>query len=255
MKAVTIRAVGAAMTVAAAFACRDGQPGLTSLERGPAQGFLAQAVQPSGVVFHSDSSSSTATACWHDGSIEGCVALSRSRLDQGPPQNFLAYSVQTCVPSDSTPGDSLNASAYPVAADSAPGDSVPGDSVPPPPPPACTLIEAGFGRVPSGDVRSGSAQVAGILTNTSAEANPDFTRLAGSGGIVSVDWRAAGDSVTRFHTSQTFRFGNFLFHFNGSSVFSPAAVQGSVVGWPIQGTVSATLGSSQALSIGVEQGP
>lgn len=210
------------------LACSDRPTGVAS--RGPSvqAAVTSQSVGTTGVLFRTDSASVNGVGCWVDGTVNGCVQASRSRLGPGSGTTFLFYQVQQCVP-DGPP----------------PPDTIPGDSLPPPPV-ICTTLEGGFGTIPSGDLTGSGIGGLRLETNTSAAANPGFTRFAGSGGLVSVDWARSGAFSSRFTGTGEFRFGDFVQQFNGTSWFSDARVSGSVVAFSIVNPTFANIFRSRA---------
>jgi len=61
--------------------------------------------------------------------------------------------------------------------------------------PDCNAVEAGYGLIPNGDL-SGGPQKLHLSTNTSS--NPEFVVWAGTGGLVSVDWRPNGTYTAKW---------------------------------------------------------
>ena len=59
----------------------------------------------------------------------------------------------------------------------------------------CNTVDGGYGLIPNGDL-AGTAKELHLSTNTSS--NADFLVWAGTGGLVSVDWRSNGAYTASF---------------------------------------------------------
>lgn len=114
-----------------------------------------------------------------------------------------------------------------------------------------TVLEEGFGLIPNDDFQgSGTGGTLKLNTNTSAGANPGFTRSVGSGGVVAVEWNKTSLFSSHSTGSSQFRSGStFRSHFSGTFDSSSASAQGSVVGFVIGVNVFAEMGKSHSASI------
>ena len=110
----------------------------------------------------------------------------------------------------------------------------------------CNPIAGGYGSIPAGDLSGGGSQMR-LSTNTSAD--PDFFVFAGTGGTVSVEWKANGFFTARSTGVSDQVYGSFAQHLQGTSSFVSATATGSVVGTSISPNQSASIGQNQNVSI------
>jgi hypothetical protein len=106
------------------------------------------------------------------------------------------------------------------------------------------VVEFGFGFVPRSDVSGSGNAVMHLDTDTSAAANPGFTRLAGNGGRITLEVRKTSDFYRRTSGMQQVRLQGSRLQSNGSETSVSAAAEG----FAIVGPVTAGLSSSELAS-------
>lgn len=116
-----------------------------------------------------------------------------------------------------------------------------------------SMIEGGYGQIPRSDLTGSGTGTLRLNTNTNT--NPSFTYFKGSGGVLAIDWQKKSEVVTRFTGNSQTRSSDMLIISNGTSEWSLASAQGSVVGSAIAGVVSADMGMNHNLNITVQKGP
>ena len=100
---------------------------------------------------------------------------------------------------------------------------------------SCARVESGFGLIPTTDVTGSGNSTLRVLTDTRTEANPGFTRFAGSGGIVDVTWRTApgGPLIdASFQGVQTSGSLGLFTRSTGRRVTGNGEAEGTVLGIP-----------------------
>ena len=100
---------------------------------------------------------------------------------------------------------------------------------------SCAQVEAGFGLVPTTHVTGSGNSTLRVRTDTRAEANPGFTRFAGSGGVVDVTWRTAPGGPlldASFQGVQTTGGFGLFTRSTGRRVTGNGEAEGSVLGIP-----------------------
>jgi hypothetical protein len=112
-------------------------------------------------------------------------------------------------------------------------------------------VEFGFGFVPRSHGGGSGNAVMHLDTDTSAAANPAFTRLAGSGGRITLDVRKSSEFYRRTTGSQQLRLPGSRIHTNGSETTVSAVVEGFAVVGPVAGATSAELASSRSTTVEV----
>lgn len=156
-----------------------------------------------------------------EGALIGNVQVFRSQTKSAR-ETFLFYSVQRC---DFTTGE-------------------------------CREVEGGSGVIPNGDLAIGGREVS-LHTNTSLAANPDFYRVAGDGGVITLQWIAYSAYVQKFHShSQTRIGGVFIDHSQFAGTFSSALIEGTVLGAPVSaGNSGGSLGTVRSGSVVIQKAP
>ncbi len=132
-----------------------------------------------------------------------------------------------------------------------PPDTMPGDTLPPPP--VCTAVEVGYGYIPNGDLTGSGIRSLHLATNTSAAANPQFVRVVGSGGDVTLDWARSGAFSLRSNCTTQYAFGGFTLQVTGVSWSFDDFLSGSLVGYPVVNQTFAQVSRVQQLIL--QRGP
>jgi hypothetical protein len=222
---------------------------------------------PGALLARFDSVSVFGNACWDAGSQTGCVGAMRGRIGRVA-QSFLFYAVSQChgggdslravlavvdsAPPDTLPPDTLPPDTLPpdTLPDTLPPDTVPPDTLPPR---VCVEAEVGFGEIPLGDIRGAGILRLLVETNTSARANPRFTRVVGQGGRVSVEWHRllVPDSLPpdSLPPSDSLNVGRFVLRGAPFQGVWPARVAGTVAGFRIINPVFAQIGRSGGVTL------
>ena len=111
------------------------------------------------------------------------------------------------------------------------------------------VVEFGFGSIPRAHVSGSGNGAMRLDTDTSAAANPGFTRLAGEGGRITLEVRKTSDVFRRISGTQQLRFGGARLNSNGSETTVSAAATGFAIVGNVGGLASAELASSRTLTI------
>jgi hypothetical protein len=115
--------------------------------------------------------------------------------------------------------------------------------------------EFGTGTIPSSDLRGDAGGTLILDTNTSAASNPNFNRLAGNGGPISVTWRANKFFVSRLHNNSRTEVGSLIFILNGVSDTLSAEAAGSAIGFVVSAFQTGLTGKSHSVMHTIRQGP
>ena len=111
------------------------------------------------------------------------------------------------------------------------------------------VVEFGFGSIPREHVSGSGKAVMYIDTDTSAAANPRFTRLAGQGGPITIQVRKTSDFYRRTAGTQQLRLGASRLNSNGSETTVSAAATGFAIVGPVQGLTTAELATNRTTTI------
>lgn len=177
----------------------------------------ATQVSAQGLNFRFVSNGEGGTVFWDNAGIFGIVIVGRSGTVQQP-QTSLFYLVSSCCP--------------------------------------FTVIESGTGTIANRDLRGDPAGRLILETDTSASNNPEFFRT-GTGGLVRVIW----DNTRLFvgHAQGTFQVrtasGLVLLQNGTTDSFFFPSVTGTVVGFPVGGSVFVSTSRSTNVTVSIQQGP
>lgn len=115
------------------------------------------------------------------------------------------------------------------------------------------VLEWGRGEIPNEDLEgSFGGGMLRLETNTSASANPDFDRIVGSGGPISVEWHKTDDFLIHRAGTTRIEFGGGVTHLVGTFTTASASSEGTVLGFPVNGAFFARLGMGHQLRIRIE---
>ncbi|HZU13262.1 MAG TPA: hypothetical protein VFB58_10525 [Chloroflexota bacterium] len=122
----------------------------------------------------------------------------------------------------------------------------------------CVLTEGGFGLIPSSAVQSsGGARPTNVSLNvdTSSLSSPNFQLFAGSGGTISLTWKAVPGYTNansgNFHSTSSLPGPSFSYSSSASSYSSSAGAQGTILGYTVPDPTAfdgASMGSMQGMS-------
>lgn len=122
----------------------------------------------------------------------------------------------------------------------------------------CYLVGAGYGLIPNRDLSGGSSQ---LHLSTTTTGNPNFFVWAGSGGQVSVDWRANGLFSSRSSGTNEYTYAaqcdtlscnsTFTHRSQGRGTSASATASGTVVAVPIGFGQNAAIGTNHQVSIDI----
>lgn len=149
----------------------------------------------------------------------GTLFLSVSANDQGAQSEvFLAYGTQVC--------DSAGACDY----------------------------QSGFGLIPASHfiVTNGATT---LETDTSAGANPEFSRYGTAGGRIQLTWQPNGECGGSWKGTWQMRSGGIVYRQTGAGEYRCAAAQGTVAEIVVPVNSAGTVGSSHGVSSQVERAP
>jgi hypothetical protein len=112
----------------------------------------------------------------------------------------------------------------------------------------CHEVEAGYGTIPGADLKVTGSGHTSLKTNT---AGPAFSRWAGAGGGIAIEWEPRRDYEARFHGTTDQRYGQVRYHSNGISTYRSASVTGTLIGHAVPSSAysDGQVGSSKSKSV------
>jgi hypothetical protein len=122
---------------------------------------------------------------------------------------------------------------------------------------SCRTIESGFGFIPATDLKGNGGSKLTLETNTSAEANPGFSRWVGSGGAIRVEFSVTPEFQSMFanggHDYTKFRDLTFRRSFGGNFRSSSADAEGTVIGFAVPLDSFAGMGEEHRATISIRR--
>lgn len=120
----------------------------------------------------------------------------------------------------------------------------------------CVNVEQGSGLIPDGDLIVRGRKTI-LRTNTSADANPTFERVSGSGGAINLQWTRTSAVVTSSQVHSRTRIkGVLIDHTRFASTSSSALTGGSLLGLALDpGNSGGAVGTAQSGVITIAKAP
>lgn len=115
----------------------------------------------------------------------------------------------------------------------------------------CQSVEQGSGGIPGGDLTSSHGRLY-LDTSTDAGVNPEFERVVGSGGRLTVTWTELSGWSSSGTSRYRFRTPDLVSHYHGTYTTTQALVDGTVLGAAVApGSAYASMGTVREGSIAV----
>ena len=111
-----------------------------------------------------------------------------------------------------------------------------------------TKLEYGFGYIPKEHIKK-SGLGRNLVLDTDTSTIPDFTIIAGSGGLIHIEWTKTSDYWSHHTGSEHRKYGDGTkYHSNGTWTSSSAVVQGSIIGYVPGLYLTAEMGKERSVS-------